>query len=537
MSELFSTARENAIKSYQKYKSYYDRKCASTPLELHSYCLLLDPKITNQNSGFEKQKSKWLPLFRVEKILTNNNYIVRRTNTNFTHCVHRIRLRPIKPKFPVQDISNIDPQDFQQDPELRPHQLEPELFDNTLQQPDPEDYDMKVPEKVQFNERDNRIVNIPMQDSGSQVTQRRNNSRASPHETDIFIVEGSDYEPAIQDDPECVEVPAHLLSQDDNFQTPSETNHSNYNFRQGDKRTAVRLQCAEHLQLNSMIARTETPETQRESRIEFFLIPPQAEDTIEIGSLFDTEELTLSSAELTEAESFDETSNDEVPHSDDYNNSRDESSDRTSNDEGSIDQRFIDDDPFQTHFNEGGDNENTNHTLSRSASDPNLSDETSNATMRMPEITHYTQLGNNAKLEQTLRRSTSDSNISDEKSTTDTARMPDLMHQTGIRYDKSPERPVTQRIRLEANPISPIFNEPMQNVGVIREQPQSPITDDEQPMTSTPFRTPIARQLRPRNNALSYNWRDLEIQVRRRQTEKGQIENLLTLGPKSPDRE
>ena len=506
-------------------------------MELHSYCLLLDPKITNQNSGFEKQKSKWLPLFRVEKILTNNNYIVRRTNTNFTHCVHRIRLRPIKPKFPVQDISNIDPQDFQQDPELRPHQLEPELFDNTLQQPDPEDYDMKVPEKVQFNERDNRIVNIPMQDSGSQVTQRRNNSRASPHETDIFIVEGSDYEPAIQDDPECVEVPAHLLSQDDNFQTPSETNHSNYNFRQGDKRTAVRLQCAEHLQLNSMIARTETPETQRESRIEFFLIPPQAEDTIEIGSLFDTEELTLSSAELTEAESFDETSNDEVPHSDDYNNSRDESSDRSSNDEGSIDQRFIDDDPFQAHFNEGGDNENTNHTLSRSASDPNLSDETSNATMRMPEITHYTQLGNNAKLEQTLRRSTSDSNISDEKSTTDTARMPDLMHQTGIRYDKSPERPVTQRIRLEANPISPIFNEPMQNVGVIREQPQSPITDDEQPMTSTPFRTPIARQLRPRNNALSYNWRDLEIQVRRRQTEKGQIENLLTLGPKSPDRE
>ena len=115
--------------------------------------------------------------------------------------------------------------------------------------------------------------------------------------------------------------------------------------------------------------------------------------------------------------------------------------------------------------------------------------------------------------------------------------MPDLMHQTGIRHDKSPERTVRQRIRLEANPISPIFNEPMQNVGVIREQPQSPITDDEQPMTSTPFRTPIARQLRPRNNALSYNWRDLEIQVRRRQTENGQIENLLTLGPKSPDRE
>ena len=38
--------------------------------ELHSYCLLLDAKVTNPNTSFEKQRSKWLPLYRVEKVLT-----------------------------------------------------------------------------------------------------------------------------------------------------------------------------------------------------------------------------------------------------------------------------------------------------------------------------------------------------------------------------------------------------------------------------------------------------------------------------------
>ena len=70
------SARENLVRSYQKYKAYYDRKCAATPLEVHSYCLLLDPKIIMPNQSFERQNTKWLPLYRVEVRITNNNYIV-----------------------------------------------------------------------------------------------------------------------------------------------------------------------------------------------------------------------------------------------------------------------------------------------------------------------------------------------------------------------------------------------------------------------------------------------------------------------------
>ena len=56
MSEFFSSARKNVVRSYRKYKAYYDLKCEATPLDVHSFSLLLDPKITKPNQRFEKQK-------------------------------------------------------------------------------------------------------------------------------------------------------------------------------------------------------------------------------------------------------------------------------------------------------------------------------------------------------------------------------------------------------------------------------------------------------------------------------------------------
>ena len=132
MSELFSTAKENIIRSYQKYKCYYDRKCAATPLELHSYCLLLDPKIVESNKHLDKTQLKWLSLYRVEKVLSNNNYIVRKVGTYLTQCVHRIRLRPIKPKYIIQDIDPLEANMFLPDTSLLETHREPNLFDRVL---------------------------------------------------------------------------------------------------------------------------------------------------------------------------------------------------------------------------------------------------------------------------------------------------------------------------------------------------------------------------------------------------------------------
>ena len=71
----------------------------------------------------------WIPLYRVERVLTISNYIVRKVGTNFTQCVHRIRLRPVKQPDNLQDLEAIDPQQLVPDPSRRDDKREPELFD------------------------------------------------------------------------------------------------------------------------------------------------------------------------------------------------------------------------------------------------------------------------------------------------------------------------------------------------------------------------------------------------------------------------
>ena len=73
----------------------------------------------------------WLPLYRVKKIVTNSNCI-RKTGTNYTQCVHRIKLRPIKLLEPPEDIHEIDPAEFEADPSRRTTRNEPELFDEYI---------------------------------------------------------------------------------------------------------------------------------------------------------------------------------------------------------------------------------------------------------------------------------------------------------------------------------------------------------------------------------------------------------------------
>ena len=78
-----------------------------------------------------KSLTKWIPLYRVEQVLTNSNYIVRKVGTNYTQCVHRIRLRPITPQYQIEDLAHIHPNNFVPDPSTR-HTSQPSLFDSTL---------------------------------------------------------------------------------------------------------------------------------------------------------------------------------------------------------------------------------------------------------------------------------------------------------------------------------------------------------------------------------------------------------------------
>ena len=49
------------------------------------------------------------------------------TNTNYTHCIHRMRLRPVKPQCQVEDLELVDPWNFEPDPTISEEEKEPQL--------------------------------------------------------------------------------------------------------------------------------------------------------------------------------------------------------------------------------------------------------------------------------------------------------------------------------------------------------------------------------------------------------------------------
>ena len=129
--QKFGENKEKLTTAYLKYKKYYDQKASAKPIPEKSFCLLLKPKLLEQSTVIASQVQKWLPLYKVEKVLTDSNYIIRKVNTNYTQCVHRIRLKPIKPRETPEDLEVINPANFQPDLSRRQH-MEPELFDKHI---------------------------------------------------------------------------------------------------------------------------------------------------------------------------------------------------------------------------------------------------------------------------------------------------------------------------------------------------------------------------------------------------------------------
>ena len=91
------------MQSYLKYKAYYDRKTKTAPLTTEDYCFILNPKADTQATKIPFSEFRWVGPYKVEKVLPNNNYIVRRLGTNKTQLLHRIRLRIYIPQAPLAD--------------------------------------------------------------------------------------------------------------------------------------------------------------------------------------------------------------------------------------------------------------------------------------------------------------------------------------------------------------------------------------------------------------------------------------------------
>ena len=118
IAEIHQAAKENLMHSYLKYKQYYDKKATATPLKVNDYCYVLNPKADNQSMKFAFKDCIWTGPCIVVKLLSSNNYVVRRTGTRYTQTLHRIRLRLYAPNQRVPDVT-VRREDYLPDPEVK----------------------------------------------------------------------------------------------------------------------------------------------------------------------------------------------------------------------------------------------------------------------------------------------------------------------------------------------------------------------------------------------------------------------------------
>ena len=105
------------MQAYIKYKAYYDKKANASKLKEADYVYILQPKADHQGSKIPFTEFRWVGPYIVEKVLPNNNYLIRKIGTNKTQLLHRMRMRHFTPRQPPADIT-VRPQDYKSDPEV-----------------------------------------------------------------------------------------------------------------------------------------------------------------------------------------------------------------------------------------------------------------------------------------------------------------------------------------------------------------------------------------------------------------------------------
>ena len=175
MNFIFRDNLDNIISAYHKYKMYYDRKARAKPLKVNDFVFLLDPKYDSQRSKEEFETFHWKGPYKVMKVLSDSNYIIRKLGTHKTQCVHRMRLRPFKPEFPIDDIN-----------------VSKHLYPDVERVEDTNIFDSNIPtiDEVDQNENDNldqdSVEDEPSEDI-SRPVQERYSPQARPPETNTRI--------------------------------------------------------------------------------------------------------------------------------------------------------------------------------------------------------------------------------------------------------------------------------------------------------------------------------------------------------------
>ena len=133
---IHQDVRKNAMQAYIKYKAYYDKKANASKLKEAEYVYVLQPKADHQGSKNPFTEFRWMGPYIVEKVLPNNNYLVRKSGTDKTQVLHRMRMRQFTPRQPPADI-RVNPNKYKPDPEvsINHDDLYPRAWEHHYEQP------------------------------------------------------------------------------------------------------------------------------------------------------------------------------------------------------------------------------------------------------------------------------------------------------------------------------------------------------------------------------------------------------------------
>ena len=93
------------------------KKANASKLKQSDYVYILQPKADHQGSKIPFADFRWIGPYIIEKVLPNNNYVVRKIGTNKTQNLHRMGLRQFTPGQLIPDTP-VTPREWQPDPEV-----------------------------------------------------------------------------------------------------------------------------------------------------------------------------------------------------------------------------------------------------------------------------------------------------------------------------------------------------------------------------------------------------------------------------------
>ena len=217
--------RKNTMQAYIKYKAYYDKKANASRLKEADYVYILQPKADHQGSKIPFTEFRWVGPYIIEKVLPNNNYLVRKIGTNKTQLLHRMRMRQFTPRQPPTDII-VKPQEYKSDPEVSLYHddLYARAWKHDFEQPI---FDDENDNAVPPNQRE-----IPIQSDWS--TGEMRNTRGTTHECSPGNFPPADGASDIADTYTQME-PDVGISSEQRENSPSNPRGSKYNLRHNPK--------------------------------------------------------------------------------------------------------------------------------------------------------------------------------------------------------------------------------------------------------------------------------------------------------------